>query len=228
LITLGGVELEGNDCSVYNEIDYLRLLSLGATATQRLSTPYARGTCEFGFQMRPPTTDTVFGEAVTEFDYLLVGAPATDDFADAGAALFVSGTAANGAIAKRFAWAFRRGYQYEKCELDGNSGVVLSSNDAQVVNITIRGSVLFVARPDDEDAELRFGPFAEADDVFGDANGDITLAELAVAPFDLANEHPEWKTLADYVYLGLVPRIPRYRATGTCKIGPYAEKDDGP
>jgi hypothetical protein len=87
---------------------------------------------------------------------------------------------------------------------------------------------LFAARPDDDSAEVRFGPFAAADDIFGDADGEVTLAELAASPFDLSGDHPEWQTLADYLYLGLVPRVPRYQGTGTCKFKPYVDDDDGP
>jgi hypothetical protein len=229
VITLGSVKLDGDDCSVYNEFDYLRVMSPGATSTQKVSTPYARGACEVGFQMRPPTSDAALGTGVTEADLLLVGAPASDTYAaDAGAALFVSGRAVSGASEKRFAWAFRRGYQYDACELQGEPGVVLASNEERVIDIVVRSSTLFASRPDDDSAELRFGPFAEADDAFGDADGEVKLEELAAAPFDLANQHPEWKTLADYLYLALVPRVPRYRATGTCTIGPYVEEHDGP
>jgi len=229
LITLGEVALGGDDCTPYNDTDYSRVLDALLDAPQKLSAPVALGACDFRFRMRPPPDDAVLGVGVTAADLKMLREPGSDGFAeDSGSAVYVSGKAQRAADTKRFAWSFRLGAQFDDCKLLADSGVSLSSDDQQSVDITLRSAALFQSVPNDALAERRFAPFAEADDVHGNGDGSVTLEELASVPLGANATFDRWDSFADYVYTGLVPKLPRFRGAGICSIGPIDEGGHGP
>ncbi|MBK7583171.1 MAG: hypothetical protein IPI67_23605 [Myxococcales bacterium] len=229
LVTLGEVALRGDDCTAYNETDYARVIDARLGTSQKLSTPVALGSCDFRFRMRPPPEDAVLGAGVSAADLTFLRMPDSDGFAnDSGSAVYVAGKAEKADQTKTFAWAFRLGAQYDHCKLLAESGVRLASGDQKSVDIAIRSGVLFQNVPNDLLAELRFAPFADADDVHGDADGDVSLAELALVPLAANASFDRWDNFADYLYTGLVPKLPRFRGAGICNVGPIDEGGDGP
>jgi hypothetical protein len=222
LISLGEVDLEGDDCTRYNESDYLRIFDLRLGTLQTVSTPFARGRCGFGFRVAIPPENAVLGAGVTPADLVLFRTPGSDGFErDRGLVLLVSGTATDGSAAKRFEWHFRRGVQYSSCRLGDEAGVTLESHDDQSIELLVHSLALFRASPDVGD-EFRFAPFAEADDAYGNGDGMVTLEELGAAPGPAG-----FASYAEYVYLDLAPGLPRYRGTGSCALG-RIEDDEGP
>ncbi len=146
---------------------------------------------------------------------------ATDAYAqDSGITLFVAGTAAKNGISKHFAWAFRRPLAYDDCITVRG----LQEGVPATVNIAIRSAAMFQNDLDDTKAKLRFDPIAGADDQHGNADGEITLDELGNVPLGtlggasggMGVDTSSWQTLRDYLYLGLVPTIPRFQDTGPC------------
>ncbi len=229
LIALGEVALRGDDCTSYNDTDYLRVLDARSGAPEKISTPYALGACDLRFRMRPPPEDAVLGQGVSAADLAFLRLPGSDDFAkDTGSAVYVSGSARSGGIEKRFAWSFRLSAQYDDCEIPAESGVHLASDVEQTLDIAIGSKSFFQHVPNEPLAELRFAPFAEADDVHGDADGNVTLDELTLVPLASNASFDRWDNFADYLYTGLAPQLPRYRGSGTCTIGPIDEGGHGP
>lgn len=221
----------GDGCVSYAEARYDRVVDVTQGAGQKLSVLYGLGSCDVQFQMAPPSSDSVLGAGVTEDDRTLMRTPGTDAYVpDAGITLIVQGSAEKQGVTKKFDWAFRQRYRYENCgvTLGGatQAGVSLAGNDAVGYDIAIAAERLF---RDDlaETATLRFELLAQADSVTGDGDGSVALDELAnvpieqarkTAPYGVADQDPmnTVKTLRDYVYLVLFPRIPRFRDDGAC------------
>lgn len=94
--------------------------------------------------------------------------------------------------------------------------------------------MLFADSTEDPEPTIRFDAFAVADDAHGDADGDITLAELGQVPLVEIQRNERdaqadgalradggagaWTTLEDFVYLGLFPRVVRFGARGACTM----------
>ncbi len=229
LVTLGEVDLRGDDCTSYNDTDYARVFDARRTGSQKVSTPYALGSCGFRFRVRPPPQDSVLGAGVTQEDLAFLRAAGSDGYAqESGSAVFVAGVATTAGASKRFAWSFRLGAQYNNCKLLADAGVHLTSDDEQSLDIALASAVFFQHLPNEASAQLRFGPFAAADDTYGDADGRVTLAELTRVPLDENPALEPWDDFGDYVYTGLVPKLPRYRGAGGCTIGAIEEGGHGP
>src|SRR5687768_1294524 len=64
LISLGELELSGDDCHPYSESRYQRILSIAGPEPQRLSRTYALGRCELSFAVAGPGWNTVLGQNV--------------------------------------------------------------------------------------------------------------------------------------------------------------------
>jgi hypothetical protein len=153
-----------------------------------------------------------------------------------GASVHVEGRAESAPQTKRFSWSFRRFIKYENCEFEGERQLGLSGQENVEVRVSIGGAALFQDRPDAPDAVLRFAPFRDADEVYGNADGLVALDELERTPIDGGR----FETLGELVYLALLPEIVRYRGTaltgsggasGTCEheaaSGPMSF-EDGP
>lgn len=254
LIGLGNASFDGNSCADYYDADYNRLLNLLVPGTQKLGLLYGLGPCDFGFRVSAPSATSVLGTDVTEADRALLGAPGTDAYAtNRGADLYVRGTAENGGATKTFTWFFRQRVSYSRCSgppqlavgkidafpddaarvgdggLPGARGFDMKGHAALATALTVHGEALFLDRADTVRGTLRFDPIAQADDQFGNHDGDVSLAELGQEPLPAAETNANgdytepgdggiatWKTLEDFVYLGLVPLIVRFEDRGTC------------
>ncbi len=237
LLGIGNTGFQEDDdaCNDYQGFgsEYGRLLDMQAGKTQRLSEMRFLGTCDFAFEVAQPRLSDVLGENVTEAELAAMRYPADDAFTTGrGVALHAMGSARKGARVKHFDWEFRQRLSFEHCRVDGESGVELSSEESKTIEILASGSVLFQRTRDD--AALRFDAFAEADDLHGDGDGNVTLEEMAevtvepeAAPGRGGSSGPEAiHTLADLVYLGLVPEVARYRGDGTCELRQMFDADE--
>jgi hypothetical protein len=232
LLSIGHVSAEGDSCIGYSDPDYSRVLRMTQPGAQKVGLLFALGQCEFDYELSSPREDSVLGANATEADKALMRTPGTNLFAlDSGTSILAEGTAAKAGVTKTFSWAFRQRIDYAACQtiIDGRveSGVDLEESESASVDIAVVGATLFQEALGGERFALGFQPFADADGVTGNGDGDVSFGELrAVLLADISAEgrftDPEiaaeaWSTLEDYVYLGLFPRILRFRGDGTCE-----------
>lgn len=261
LVGIGRVNLGGgSSCNRYSNRGYMRLLDLQAAGRQKLGIAYALGHCSVAFRLSYPGNEAALGTRVTRADETFMNTGKPDGYEDpsrAGIAVYVKGTATRGGNVKRFEWAFRRGASFTACGDDGTDagprGVTLQSNDALEADIAIHAETLFQDSRDPTTATLRFQPYADADTVTGNNDGDVTLDELGKVSVadagirdlpssadggadastndagDDAAGTATWTTLEDYVYLGLVPAMARYKdIAGSCTVAEPSAPDAGP
>lgn len=237
LISLGNAELEEGDgrCQSYFGGGYTRVLALegtGAENAQKLSMLHGLGDCDFGLRARNPQWDALLGAGVAEDEKALMRVPASDAYENGrGITAWVRGRAVRAGVEKRFDWAFRRAFDYRRCEVVTDAGVErgvsLVGGSEAVVEVRLRGAALFADAADDA-AALRFEAFARADDE-GDGDGRVDLDELAAIPIGEAVApgaavDPAWAHLRDWLYLGRFPALLRYRDTGSCVV--EVDEDD--
>lgn len=192
LVSIGEVSLEGDACNPYAESDYLRVLDLVQPAPQALNRLHAIGRCALTFQLRAPSRRAVLGPSLTEDALAFLRTPGSDPFVvQKAAALYVTGQASNGLSTLTFAWAFRQDLEYAEC-----ATLELRSGDSRELDVTLAVSEVFGA------PEPRFQPFARSD---SDGDGAITLEELDAA----AAELPAFRSLAETLYAGSIPKLPR-------------------
>ncbi len=233
-----GFNEEQDSCNDYQGFgsQYGRLLDLAAQKTQRLSEMRFLGTCSLSFEVAEPRPSDVLGQGVTDAELLAMRYPADDAFTKGrGVALHATGNARQGDRVKRFDWAFRQRLIFEDCRVEDESGIELSAgDDEKTIEIVVSGAVLFQRAVDDR--RLSFDAFAAADDVYGDADGNVTLEEMAEVALDAdgpaaqggsagvggstggGTSAGESGTLAGLVYLELFPQVARYRGDGTCEV----------
>jgi hypothetical protein len=243
LLGIGQTSLT-DDCISYSEANYDRVLDLASVdAGQKLSILHGLGTCDLRFRISPPSVDALLGQGVLEDDKTAMRTPGADPYVPLGGiSADIAGTATKDATAKHFHFTFRPRIRFRQCTSDPDAGaygaeirpVDLQTNVDLTYDLRIEAEALFrdnTTAP----AALRFAPFASAD-----TNGDdnITLDELRQVPIsDVQDGGPleastylfddeagitlngapvPITTLADYVYLVLLPLLPRFRDTGVC------------
>jgi hypothetical protein len=225
LVSVGEAQPEeSDDCFVYNETDYLRVLDGMRPEPQLLSKPYALGECDLSFRLLRPNADSALGSGITNDDLILLGTPASDDYVpDSGLSLFVAGNATDGARTKRFEWSFRNGVQYDPCTAIGGGPLLsLPQNGSQTIAIELVPASLFQSTSD-ATSPLEFEDIAAADD---DANADGTVDFAELANVTLSTPEPPFESIADRIYLGRLPLVLRM-PNASCTRGPIQE-DDGP
>ena len=172
-------------CTEYAEARYDRLIDVTKGSGQRLSIIYGLGQCDVRFRIASPSVDVILGTGVTTADKDFMGTYGTDAYARNTVAVYVEGSASRSGVVETFRWAFRKGFRYGQCRLDGDAGATppinLVGNVGIVEDFVIEGEALFRDEPR-KDAALRFDPFAEADEKYGNADGEITLDELTLMP----------------------------------------------
>ncbi|MCB9727585.1 MAG: hypothetical protein H6746_03760 [Deltaproteobacteria bacterium] len=120
---------------------------------------------EVAYRVAPATAATVAGNATpAQLAELRAG----------GYALLVAGTAVKAGVTKSFRLGFQTHTRYDGCEAMG----VVSATSPGVSQITIHADHLLYDSLVSETPSVRFDLVASADDA-GDANGEITAAELA-------------------------------------------------
>jgi hypothetical protein len=235
LVSLGRVSLDGDDCSVYSDPRYGRVLSLiGAPDTQKISESYALGRCDFGFAIGNASSDSLLGVGATADDLAFLRTAGSDHYGGpSGISMFVSGRAHQGDRTLTFAWAFRGRARYRQCQTvlqEPQGGSLSLKQDGDVsLDVTLHAEALFAESASDRNAALRFEPIAQAD-ALGDGDGDVTLDELALVPLSelqMDTAYADgggdagvgvWTTLEDFIYLGAAPNVARFEETGKCMV----------
>jgi hypothetical protein len=216
LLGIGEVELHGDGCNPYTESDYLRLLDLRSPEPQRLNLAYALGSCDLSFRVRSPSRDVVLGEGVESSAATSLEEKGSDAFVeDAGTVLHAAGRAVRGDRELSFAWSFRRELEYPKC-----ATVNLEGESERSLVLDARPSVLFRENADPASEALRFDPYAAAD---FDGDDVVTLDELGRLELEPSGGEP-FGTLAERLYLGLMPAVARGPAGAFCSS--RAPEDD--
>jgi hypothetical protein len=234
LITIGRASIDGDACNSYSEARYTRVLSLlGAPAQEKISESFALGHCDFGFAVINAENDSLLGSTATAEDLSFLRTLGEDKYAGpSGISFYVEGEAAQGDSRKTFAWKFRGRMRLQQCAemVDGKSvqGLDLAQDGAVSVDVTLAPERIFADGVDPDKSKLRFAAIAAADTEAGNADGEVTLDELGLVPFDAltsedayapasADSGLTFTTLEDFVYLGVAPTVARYRGTGKCQ-----------
>lgn len=245
LIGLGFAALGGEACTRYSNPSYSRIFDLQQPEPQKVSLHHALGRCDFHFRLANSGA-SVLGAGVSAEDAAFLRNGGNENVPEGnGSTLYVRGTATRGGVTKSFDWVFSNQLVYALCasEVNGTrvSGIELRSDAEQVVELQIVGEALFRDDPDPALARLRFGPLADADTLTGNADSEVTLAELdQVKLTDLPGgagyerfvtdesmvsgsmgfppSFIEQMSLADYLYLSAVPNLARFGESGTCRI----------
>lgn len=234
LITIGRASVDGDSCNSYSEARYTRVLSLlGAPAREKISESFALGHCDFGFAVINAESDSLLGSTATADDVSFLRTAGEDKYAGpSGISFYVEGDATKGDARETFAWKFRGRMREEQCSemVDGKSvqGLDLVQDGEVSIDVTIAPERIFADGVDPDQSKLRFDAIAAADTEAGDADGEVTLDELGLVPFDAVTSDDAYApapadtglmftTLEDFVYLGVAPTVARYRGTGKCK-----------
>jgi hypothetical protein len=239
LISLADAQVDGDHCDLYSGSGYERVLDPGNIEPQKVALLYARGQCHFGFSLESPRAAAVLGPGVDEQDRIVLRTGDTDGYAatpGAGASLYVTGFAVQGLARKRFTWFFRERFEFQDCRFSeaSSSADVLEFSARQELElpIVLHPSALFQADPVNPDARTSFQPYARADDD-GNADGDVSLAELRAVPLVRAGgdaglvsaetegalpDAGSWPTLGDRLYFGLVPQLLTVASGGRCRV----------
>lgn len=220
LVTIGGVDVEGDGCDEYADADYTRVIDARQPGAQKLGLIYGLGRCELELRARNPERDSLLGAGVTEADRFAMREPGSDPFEPfAGITYLVRGSAEKGAIRKTFDWKYRRPrLRYDECTIDGQP-ITLGQEEQRTIEVRIHPEALFQSALERDAAQLRFEPFAAAD---ADADGVVTIEELVEVPLAASGVTLEdgatFATFGAFVYDGLFPRIVRLGDTGRCQI----------
>lgn len=178
--TIGHAWPASDDCSPYSDADYDRIVDARRTEPQKLALLFAEGRCGLSFAVTAPSEDSLVTPGVSERDKAFLRKSGTPN---GGIAVFVEGSATRGEQTKRFSWSYGRFTGYF-CGLQGETDrrFVLRENEDASAAVILRGEALFELDAQLSPGVLRFDPFAEADDVWGDGNGAIASSELERTP----------------------------------------------
>ncbi|NOU32266.1 MAG: hypothetical protein HOO96_30540 [Polyangiaceae bacterium] len=245
LMGFGGASLS-DTCTAYSEANYDRIFDLGSDAPQKVSTLYAIGECDMRFRVGVPSSDALLGERVDDADKTRMRTPGSDPYLPIGGiSLEVSGTGKKAGVQKTFHFTFRPRVRFDRCgiEVDGGvadagSSVSLKSGEVQQANVRIEAESLFRDSTNANLSHFRFDPFAAADT---NGDGEITLDELRLlpvsaltdaGPFDTTLNSSEdtpdatvdrpgrtvrIESVGDFMYIMLMPLLPRLRDTLRCR-----------
>jgi hypothetical protein len=179
LIVLADVTIADREGTIAASMDGSKLFdhkTKGVKPVVRFEGLEAKAWDRVSFRTRPADGATEL-EGATEADKELL--------LSEGAAVHVEGRATKGDVTKTFRWSFGQTTLYAECrgDKDGKEieGVLVTNGGTDSVELTIHGDHLFYDDLQAEQAVLRFDAMAAADDA-GDADGDVTLAELSAVP----------------------------------------------
>ncbi len=221
VVALGRTSLAGDDCNAYSSGEYTRLFDFTTTSERhKLSLLYGLGSCELSFAVTIPGRQALLESGVTEADRIQMRAAASDAYEEnRGVSLYVQGRAQQGAREKRFAFAFRSRLLFEACK----PNIELSAERAAEVLLRVDALGLFRERAGNADARLRFAPFADADDVLGNADGVVTQEELDQSPLgadavENQGQPRPFASLGEYLYRGAAWGVFGYADGGSCEL----------
>jgi hypothetical protein len=238
ILGIGDLRLDfGTSCNRYTEGGYVRLLDGLVRHDQKVGITYGLGQCYFSFQMIWPSSDTLLGEGVSESDRermrggRVAGTPGQYQ---QGLALDFAATATRGMATKRIHWLFRSPTPYVRCFRKLPDAppqrIELRSDEHLTFRIAVRGVTLFGDGADPDTATLRFDPIAAADAVHGNADDEITLAELGAMSMDAVRQYGPYvvpatmtggphsvpRSLEDYMYRVLLRGVAGFGEDVSC------------
>lgn len=214
LVTIGHSWAAGDACDAYSDADYARIIDARRGEPQKLSLIYADGRCGLAFAITGPNESALLTAGVTEDDKTFLR---QIDSGNPGISMRVEGRATDGARSKRFGWSYFR-YAGYYCDLEGEPDgrfVLNGDNDAHAT-VALRGEALFELDRELAPGVLRFAPFAEADDLFGDGDGEIADEELERSP---STDLEAFGTLRGQLDSSLFPAVPALEQ-GPCETVP--------
>lgn len=236
---LGGIDLENEEggdslltsgsCVSYSGTNYEWLMDLTRAKEEKVGLVYGLGTCSVEWRFRGPSSDTALGVGVDDADLAAMNLEETDAYNEEArpATLRVIAAGTKDDVTVRIDWTFRRSFSVEDCvdenDEKGPSLLELEGGEESSFIIEVRGEELFRPTPEDE-APLTFESIALAD---ADGDGMTTLEELALVPappqpppeeeeLDDDEEPIEIVTMADLVYVRLLPRVTRGLGSAAC------------
>jgi hypothetical protein len=201
-----GNEGFSDQCTVYGEADYDRVVNVGAGPGQKLGILHGIGRCDLRFRLGPPSTDAVLGANVTDEDKTAMETPIPDAYTDSGggnaggsgAGIDIAGVATRNGTSKTFHLIYRRRVRYQRCTAatppadasasdlnqtiafdDAGASVDLSEGQDVAFDLRIEPEAVLRDDVNPSAASLRFDPFAAAD---VDGDGVISLDELRGVP----------------------------------------------
>lgn len=233
-----GNEGFSDQCTIYGEADYDRIIDLSAGPNQKLGLLHALGKCDLRFRMSPPSFDTVLGEGVSEEDKTQMMIPLVDPYLaqggdgrggggggpngastrGAGQSIQILGTALRAGIRKQFLLIYRRRVRFQRCTPeapppDASLSVLTQSavfgDAAPTIDFPGPGDVVF---------DIKIEPEAVLRD---DTNP--TSAQLRFDPFAAADEDNDGLVTLDE--LRKIP-ISILKDGGAFEAGTYFFDDD--
>ena len=195
VVAIGRSSLDGNACNSYSNASYVRVLNMQQAGQQELNLIYGLGQCDFSFRVAHPVTTSLVGSGVSAADVLYMQTDSSDKYTvqagltNSGVVAIISGIATGYNEQKTFSWSFRLNEQYSTCSVESDAGVDEGLNliglASDTLNILVRGEALFQSDVNFALSNLRFGPMALADSVYGNNDGSVTLDELGLVPVSM-------------------------------------------
>jgi hypothetical protein len=145
-----------------------------------------------------------------------------------------SATATRAMETKRVHWQFRQPATYPRCYRNPTDAAPqpaeLRGDENLTFHIAIRGAALFRDDFNPTTAKLRFDPIAAADAVHGNADDEVTLAELGAMSLDAVRQYgpysvpdtmtrvpsPMPRSLENYMYRVLLQGLAGFREDVIC------------
>lgn len=200
----------GGGCEVYYETSMVALYDVVAPGPRPLGRYAGLGDCGFGVSWgRFGGPVDVLGPGVSREDAARVAVDAGTGEPQGTPALYAAGVARKGAARTSFAWAV------STLAFLGNCGgpeevpfrLRLGEGESTDVRATVHPERLFLDRAVGPAARLRFDPIADADER-GDADGEVTRAELHRVPLAGLGAEPGAYELRDGGFGGFPPPSP--------------------
>jgi hypothetical protein len=247
---VGGLGFARHDaCIEYSEADYNRILDLRQPGPQKIGQIWGLNDCLLSYSILVPDAEAVLGVGVTAEDRALmanavvpVSSPTAVTTAQ-GMAFYVEGNAEKDGMLVRFKWGFSDSIDWTDCQrlFDGEleARLPLKGGETISVNITVDPRNLFrailpdarpTAAPDAGVAPAAALPLmqliADADQVNGDANGRVSVDELAtVAVSGIGNTGSQ--NLAEILRLRSYPSVFVYADDGQCVLDTHERRGPG-
>jgi hypothetical protein len=172
-----------------------------------------------GYQIKPAvgTAEIVAGDSAD-----------LEMMVEAGYSIYVQGSAQKDDVIKTFALGFTTATQYGECHSERSgkdtAGIVVTDGSEDTSELTTHGDHFFYDRLQGSagsniETSLRFDTIAAADDI-GDADGDITLAELENQPIDVKLYDPSGLPAANMkdFMTGLARTVGHFAGEGECTV----------
>lgn len=205
-LSMGEVRLLGERCNQYSENSYLRVFDLRRPEVQRVVLSFARGECEIGFAAFTPANDAVIGAGIDAETVAFMRTAGSDPFEqERGVTFLVDGRGERNGSTVRFEWPFRQAFDFSCPRVQFEADVARTLRlEARVPALLQFGGA---------GGAVLFDPIADAD---ADADGEVTIDELAVAPPAGGGTG----SLGNQLYFARVQEVVTLAEGGRCDVRP--------